>query len=118
MSLENRNDFIISAFTTFWGPRCPLSSFLLLRGKSEKKLKYIRKGDSGKPRKKKETKKKKENGSAHASKRRKNARAIPATTGEKPTRWDGVSEAHNRLPSPAQQATSLKQQNADPCPSQ
>ena len=34
MSLENRNDFIISAFSTLWGPRCPLSSFsLLLREK-------------------------------------------------------------------------------------
>ena len=60
MSLENRNDFIISAFTTLWGPRCPLSSFLLLRGKSEKKLKYIRKGDSGKPRKERERNERKE----------------------------------------------------------
>ena len=58
--MENRNDFIISAFTTLWGPRCPLSLFLLLRGKSEKKLKYIRKGDSGKPRKERERNERKE----------------------------------------------------------
>ena len=82
MSLENRNDFIISAFTTLWGPRCPLSSFLLLRGKGEKKLKYIGKGDGKKNQEKKEKKEKKENGTAHAFKRRKDARAVPASAGK------------------------------------
>ena len=35
-TLENRNDFIISAFATLWGPRGPLSSFFLLLERFEK----------------------------------------------------------------------------------
>ena len=96
VSLENRNDFIISAFTTLWGPRCPLSSFLLLREKSEKKLKYIRKGDSENIRieltRKNRTEK---SGRSYASKHRKNARAKPATAGEKKKQSRRVARLSN-----------------------
>ena len=94
--MENRNDFIISAFATLWGPRCPLSSFLLLREKSEKQLKYIRKGDSENIRKELTRKNRTEkSGRSYASKHRKNARAKPATAGEKTKRTHRVARLSN-----------------------